>query len=136
MPVMTAASAIAQVDVSNLTEDDLYAQLGQALVGSDLDEPDGWSELAGLKATMGADDIRNWFMRLIRRGRDAFDRFWPQVRDAVCSLYRAYEDAEGSDWIERAAEAIVGVINISAAAAAIIVKIAIKKGLDALCPAD
>lgn len=135
MPVMSAASAIAEVDVSDLSEEDLYAQLGQALAGSDLDEPEGWSELAGLKATMSDDGIIDWFRRLIRRGRDAFERYWPQVRDAVCAVYRAYEDAEGSDWIERAAEAILSILNISAAAAAIIVKIAIKKGLDALCPA-
>ena len=136
MSVMTAATAIAQVDVAELSEDDLYAQLGQALAGSDFDEPEGWSELAGLKATMAPGDLLGWLSRLIRRGRDAFERFWPQVQGAVCAVYRAYEDAEGSDWIERAAEAILGVLNISAAAAAIIVKIAIKKGLDALCPVD
>ena len=122
-----------EVSDLNATElDDLYAQLGRAAdpghltVG--LEEKNLQTMMAGAAGSVSF--WPNW----IQRGFNYFDSVWNVVGSTVCAAYKDYSDIDGR-WIENLANAIVGLLNIGWAVAVIIVQIAIKRGLAALCPA-
>lgn len=121
--------AISQEDFDALegaTEQDLLGQLGLAVTGSD--GADQGSSLKGLRTASAALAWPNF----IQIGINFFNHIWPSVKDIVCQGYEAYT-ADDKEWIERAATAVLGLVNVGSAIAILIVKIAIKKGLDALC---
>lgn len=111
--------------------DDLYAQLGRAadpgspLIGL------GQEDLQAMMSSAGGFElpVPNW----IKKGLEFFQSAWDKVGSAVCAIYRDYSDIN-KDWVEKVAEAIVGLLNIGWAVAVIIVNIAIKRGLAHLCP--
>ncbi|MFN3669910.1 MAG: hypothetical protein ACK4VY_11410 [Brevundimonas sp.] len=106
------------------TEEDLLAQLGLAVGGTDYDPAGGMSTLKKAK-NMAWPDWR-------ALGEAFFSNVWPQIKDVLCTAYKEYSEGD-KEWIERVAEALLGLINIGSAIAILLVKIAIKKGLDALC---
>ena len=61
-----------------------------------------------------------------------FNQIWSSISGTVCALYAAYSSHD-KDWIEKVAEAILGLINVGWGVAVLIVEIALKRGLDALC---
>jgi len=109
------------------TEADLMGQLGLAVTGHGPDASEG---LMGLKSAQTA---MAW-PHFIQVGVNYFSHIWPQVSGVVCAAYHQYTETN-KDWIENAAKALLGLINIGYAVAVLIVSIAMKKGLDALCPA-
>jgi hypothetical protein len=109
---------------ANETEGDLLAQLGVAVAGSDQDPSGAMKTLKAAKAMAWPD----W--RAL--GETFFQKVWPQIKGVVCDAYKEY-GGEDKAWIEQVATAILALINVGSAIAVLIVKIAIKKGLDAIC---
>ena len=105
-------------------ENDLLAQLGLAVAGTDHDPQGGFKTLNKAK-TMAWLDWR-------ALGEAFFEKVWPQIKSTLCEAYAEYTETD-KDWIEQAATALLALINVGSAIAVLIVKIAIKKGLDAIC---
>jgi hypothetical protein len=106
------------------TEDDLLAQLGIAVAGTELAPQGGLGSLKNAKSMAWPD----W--RAL--GEVFFSRVWPQIKGVLCQAYEAYT-ADNKDWIEQAATALLALMNVGSAIAVLLVKIALKKGLDSLC---
>jgi len=127
--------AISNEEIQELNAEsleDLYAQLGRA---ADPGEPIvglGETSLSKMMVSPSVSVLRwpDW----IQRGFNYFESVWSNISSTVCGIYKEYTEID-KDWIERAAQAILGVINVGWAVAVIIVQIAIKRGLAALCPA-
>lgn len=128
-------AALSNQDVQDLEAEslnDLYAQLGRA---ADPGEPVvglGETNLNKMMVGPSANAVRwpDW----IQKGFNYFESVWSAISSTMCGIYQEYTEID-KDWIERAAQAILGVLNIGWAVAVIIVQIAIKRGLAALCPA-
>ncbi|WP_291836531.1 hypothetical protein [Brevundimonas sp.] len=122
--------SLTQEDFATLqstSEEDLLGQLGLAVMGSE-------GESASLKSLQAASLDFSW-PNFIQAGMNYFNRIWPTVKSVVCEAYEAYSE-DNKAWIEQAATALLALINVGSAIAILIVKIAIKKGLDTLCAAD
>ncbi len=109
---------------SSESEDDLLTQLGFAIGGTDLD-PQGATTTLRKAKSMAMPD---W----LDLGSRFFNRVWPQIKSIICTGYEEYT-AGNKEWIEQAATALLALLNIGSAIAILLVKIAIKKGLDAIC---
>lgn len=118
--------------------DDLYANLALTDAGTAGTMGLSLSSLSSMKAIMSAEGaasggILHW---LVEKGRALFDALWPAAKSLVCAIYK--EDSGDSDlkgWVAKVAAALVGLLNVTAAVAILVVSIAIKLGLDAICGA-
>ena len=129
MPITITDDDTALLD--NASVDDLYSHLGGADAAP---QPEAVSaSLAALHANAKAaspgllDDLK-------AKGKALFDKYWPMVQAKVCALYA--EDGGSGDkkgWIAKAAGAIAAAFNLTATVAVLVIGIAIKLGLDALC---
>lgn len=109
------------------SEHDLLAQLGLAVAGTD-DDPHGGLETLKNAKSMDWPDWR-------ALGDAFFSKVWPKIKGVICGAYEEYTE-DNKEWIEQAATALLAIINVGSAIAILLVKIAIKKGLDAICSAD
>jgi hypothetical protein len=115
---------------------DLYADLAITDAGTAGSLGLDLESLGSIKAVMAAEDaspanIASW---LISKGKALFNQLWPAAKAVVCQIYGEDKgDTDLKGWVARVAAAIVGLLNITAAAAILVVTIALKLGLDALC---
>ncbi|WP_143276048.1 hypothetical protein [Brevundimonas diminuta] len=128
MAIVIANTHLADLESASL--DDLFGELGMASFGADADVSSALGNLSGAKAIV----LKGGWMSFVERGIAFFRSIWPTVKPIVCAAYAEYTESDG-DWIGRIAGAILGVINVTAAVAVLILKIAIKQGLDTLCEA-
>lgn len=128
MPITVTDDDAAMLD--NASVDDLYGHLG----GADATASDAVSDsLTALQAHARTADP-GLLQDLASKGKALFEKYWPMVKDKVCGLYA--EDGGSGDrkgWIAKAAGAIAGAFNLTATVAVLVIGIAIKLGLDALC---
>jgi hypothetical protein len=120
-------------DVGNLETvdvDDLYADLAIAEAGSEVHIDDALRSVASVRAMVAAESAS--LGGLARKGKQIFNRYWPAVKTIVCKLY----DEKGEDWISAAATAIAAFLSVGGAIAALILKIALKLGMELICDAD
>ncbi|MDO9338888.1 MAG: hypothetical protein Q7T61_21040 [Caulobacter sp.] len=111
--------------------EDLYGHLGGA---DDTARPEAVSpSLTALHASAKAAEP-GLLSDLAAKGKALFEKYWPLARDKVCDLY-ADDGGQGDrkGWIAKAAAAIASALNLSATVAVLVIGIAIKLGLDALC---
>ena len=131
-----AAGDFAAIEGRDL--DKLYADLALAEAGSQSDIGAATASLEAFRsefAVAGAGDVLGW---LARRGKAIFERAWPAARAVTCKIYQE-DGKEGSKlagWVEKAAAAVLAAISVTWAVAVLIVTIAVKLGLDALCGAN
>lgn len=133
MPAVAVTTAdLETLDALDL--DELYTDLALAEIGTEPNIGAALENLASVRALMTAEATAdaNPIRWLINKGKAIFNRYWPAVRTTVCNLYN---DADG-DWITTAATAIAAFLGIAAAVAVLIIKIAIKLGMEMLCAAD
>ena len=132
MPITITDDDTAILD--NASVDDLYGHLGGADAAP---QPEAVSDsLAALGAKARTADP-GLLQDLASKGRALFEKYWPMVQAKVCSLYA--EDGGSGDrkgWIAKAAGAIAAAFNLTATVAVLIIGIAIKLGLDALCATE
>jgi len=118
-------------ELQDLELNELYANLGVAGAGAMPSITKSFKDMKEFRLEGPGD----WLAKLIQKGKEYFQQLWPQVKGRVCQLY-SEGDEQAKEWIEKAATAILAVFSISAAIAILVVKIAIKMGLDMLCEAD
>jgi hypothetical protein len=132
MPITITDDDTAILD--NASVDDLYGHLGGAEAAP---QPEAVSDsLTALSAKAKTADP-SLLQDLASRGKALFDRYWPMVQAKVCGLYA--EDGGSHDrkgWIAKAAGAIAAAFNLTATVAVLVIGIAIKLGLDALCATE
>jgi hypothetical protein len=131
MPTLDSA-AMAALD--DLDLDDLYADLALAEAGTEPDISMAMESLASIRTMMAADSAAAAISvgGLIRKGKRIFNKYWPIVRDAVCKLWKEH----GEDWLDKAADVISAVLRLPKVIIALILKIAIKLGMAAICSDD
>ena len=131
--------SLSQEEFSELQSDnldDLYASLALTDAGNAGAMGLSLNSLSSLKSVMSAENaapggIIGW---LIQKGRALFNSLWPAAKALVCGIYKEDSgDSDLKDWVARVAAALVGLLNITAAVAILIVTIAMKLGLDAIC---
>lgn len=117
--------------------DDLYANLALTDAGTAGTMGLSLNSLSSLKSVMSAEGatsggVLSW---LIHKGKALFNSLWPGAKSLVCAIYKQDGDDQSKlkGWVEKVAAALVGLLNITAAVAILIVSIAIKLGLDAIC---
>lgn len=111
--------------------EDLYGQLGIAATGTDPHTALGLESVTSFHGELkiaGFNPIE-W---LIRKGKEVFNRYWPAVRDTVCKFWKD----SGDDWVKQAADAVAKLLGLPGAVVALIIKIAVKLGFDAVCGTD
>ena len=127
MPITVTDDDTAILDSASV--DDLYGHFG----GADAAPQPETVSLSALHANAKAADP-SLLQDLKSKGKALFDKYWPMVQAKVCGLYA--EDGGSGDrkgWIAKAADAIAAAFNLTAAVAVLVIGIAIKLGLDALC---
>lgn len=112
--------------------DDLYAELAIAEAGTEDEVGSALGTVSSLRVAVATPESADSLGWLIRRGKKIFNRHWGSIKDAVCQFYKD----EGEKWIEKAAEAIAKLLSLPGALVALILKIAIKLGMDMLCGTD
>lgn len=138
---MSKLDVAQQIDVVwDMSEDDLYKHLGMASLGTE-SASEAASSMKFLMSTAensdGAVSKRNLADTLLERGKKAFEVLWNGLKDIVCTIYR--EGQPVGDAKDLSAY-IVGILittgKIANPLAAIVITIAVKKGLDLMCPAQ
>ena len=129
MPPPNSADRLDDLDL-----DDLYAELAIAEAGTEPDLGLALDSIAEVRSLMSADNVAAGASLggLIRKGKRIFNRYWPAIKDAVCKVW----DEHGEEGIDKAAEIISSLLRLPKAVIKLILKIAVKKGMDALCDTD
>ena len=118
--------------LDDLDLDDLYAQLAIAEAGTDPDLGEAGDSLREIRMMLTAEKFASTesLHGLIGRGKRIFNKYWPKIREAVCKAWNEH----GEDWLDKAAEIIAGILPfLPKFAVRIILKIAVKLGMDAIC---
>lgn len=124
-------------DLEAQSVNDLYADLAITDAGTAGSMGLDLESLTSIRAIMRAEDAApdNIISWLVNKGKAIFNKLWPAAKAVVCAVYK--EDGGDSGdlkgWVAKVAAMLVGLLNITAAAAILVVTIAIKLGLDALC---
>lgn len=128
---MPALDDAAMAALDELDLDDLYADLALAEAGTEPDIGMAIESITSIRKMMAADSAVAAISLggLIRRGKRIFNRYWPIVRDAVCKLWNEH----GPDWLDKAADVISAILRLPKVVIALILKIAVKLGMDAIC---
>ena len=116
---------------------DIYASLALTDAGTAKSAGVAISSVASIKTIVRAEEAttENIFDWLAARGKALFEKYWPAVKEEICRLYTGEDPANVKEWIERAAVVILGVLNITAAAAVFVAVLALRMGLNRLCKA-
>ena len=125
-------SSLAALD--DLDVDELFAQLAIAEAGTEPDLGLALKSISEIRTMMSAEGAMSAdsLGGLIRRGKQIFNRYWPAIKDALCKLWNEH----GQEWLDKAADVISSILRLPKIVIAIILKISVKLGMDALCDAN
>lgn len=136
---MSKIDIVQQIDVIwNMSEDDLYKHLGMASLGTE-SMSEAVSSMQFLMSTAENTDSavskRNLADTLLERGKKTFDVLWNGLKNIVCSIYRGGQPVGDAKDLSAY---IIGILietgKIANPFVALVITIAVKKGLDLLCP--
>lgn len=122
----------------SMSEDELYEHLGMASLGTEsVSEAVGsFQMLKSMAASTDSVETAQLFGGLLERGKKYFWKLWEGIKEAVCKAYRE-GDAIGDK--KDLGAYLVGVVikagKIVNPLASFVIAVAIKLGLDTLCPA-
>lgn len=94
-----------------------------------------------LEALVGKEDgiasksrLIDWLME---KGQALFEKTWAAIKDTVCYIHREGLNIDDNKTLAKyLAAAVVAAGSVTNALAVLVVSIAVKNGLDNMCPAD
>jgi hypothetical protein len=119
-----------------MREDELLRLLGMASLGTESTK----EAIGSMKMLMSAAKTENVTSAtgilddgLWKRGRELFDSMWAGFKGIVCTIYRDKVTVEGKELAAYLAAAVAAATGIANPLAALVITIAVKRGLDKLC---
>lgn len=129
----------------NLSIDEAYQQLGLAEAGNENLEG-AIRSMATVRGyalhSYGDVSVRSMSEWFYSKGLEYFKKIWNSIKKIACEIYRKdVEVKDGKDLVKYIAEKVIeagtalGIAAIGNAVVILVITIAVKQGLDALCPA-
>ena len=135
---MAGMDAAQQVDaVWDKSEDDLFKYLGMAYLGTvSIDESiDSMNALVSVAGDSNADSaISTLGNNLQVKGQHYFKLLWDDLKGVVCTIYNGKTNIDQEkDLAAYLVDVVIAAGKIANPLAALVITIAVKKGLDKLC---
>lgn len=129
-------------DINNLSESELYEQLGILIAGNDDGHSASFKSLNDVHSLINADtsDAASLNLKKLKdlfkgKGEAFFKSAWVKIKAAICAIDRNNIPVDDADSLQKALViAILGALGTSSAVASFLAAIIVKKGLDQLCP--
>lgn len=133
-----ASQDIAQqvLEAWNMSEDDLYKHLGMASLGtrSFSESVSSMNMLMSTAAnTNAAVATKSLGDSLLEKGKEFFEWSWKRIKGIVCTIYTGKTNIGDKDLATYIAGVVAAAGTVTNPLAALIITIAVKKGLDKLC---
>lgn len=136
---MAKAEVAQQIDaIWDMSKEDIYKQLGVASLGTE-STIEAANSLKFLKSTAANDDgavsVQNLEDMLLDHGKKYFDKLWNGVKGIVCTIYHQGKPiGDAKDLAAYIVGLLVTAGKIVNPLAAMVIVVAVKIGLDMMCP--
>jgi len=120
----------------NMSDDDLYKQLGMASLGTSnfTESIDSMNMLMSVANNTDAHlATKSLGDNLLNKGKVVFTQTWNSIKGLVCTIYNEKILLEGQDLATYIIAAIIAAGKLANALATLIVTLAVKKGLAKMC---
>lgn len=137
---MISADVVEQIDeIWNLNEEELYRRLGMASLGTEnaLEAAGSMQFLIAVAANTDAMAARHFLSEnLLTRGQTFFNRLWSSAKEIICTTYHeGHRVGDTKDMAAYLVDILVNAGRIANPLATVVVIIAIRRGLERMCPA-